>query len=89
VGGGGKEREGGLTIEPAAHGGVEREVDGFEDDFAIFEVGGFGGGFRDELEGLAGHDVVLGAGGEHDGLVGGRHGWVRSRSVKGRCLELL
>ncbi|KAI9147647.1 LOW QUALITY PROTEIN: hypothetical protein HJFPF1_12677 [Paramyrothecium foliicola] len=50
--------EGSRTVQPAAHGGVKRQVENLDEDLAILEVAGRGDGSCAGLEGLAGDDVV-------------------------------
>lgn len=61
------------VVEPAAHGGIEGEIDCFDQGLAGLEGRGgeFGLGLR--FEGCAGDDVACGAGGEDDGLSGFSH----------------
>ena len=45
-----------ITIQPASHGRIETEIEGFEEDFAVLKGGWVGLRARFELEGLARDD---------------------------------
>ena len=57
------------TGHPAAHGGVEGEVEVLDEDLIVFEIGFCGTRFLDGLELLRGDDIAFWARGEDDGLV--------------------
>ena len=80
-----------VTVQPAAHGGIEGEVDVFDEDFIVFEVGLGGARALDDFECLGGDDVAGGAGGEDDGLVGGGHvhGSLGTKRLNEPCFGLL
>jgi hypothetical protein len=63
------------TVQPAAHGGVKRQVENLN---AILELAGSGNGSGAGLEGLAGDDVVDRTLGEVEGGVLKNHGedWI-------------
>ena len=50
-----------VTIHPAAHGGVEGEIEVFDEHFIVFEVGFCRAGLFDSLELLRGDDLAFGA----------------------------
>lgn len=66
------------TVQPAAHGGVKRQVENLNQNLAILELAGSGNGSGAGLEGLAGDDVVDRTLGEVEGGVLKSHGedWI-------------
>jgi len=55
------------TAEPAPHRGIEAEVEGLDEDLAIFEVGSSGSRLPLLREGLSGDDVAFRPLGEVNG----------------------
>ena len=58
-----------ITIHPAAHGGVQGEIEIFDEHFIVLEVGFCGAGFFDSLELLGWDDFAFRARGQDDSLV--------------------
>lgn len=78
-----KKKEKKLTIEPATHGGVQRQIENFNEDIAVCEIGFRRSGCHFLVESLTRDNVTLGALSEHNLKI------VYSHCVDAYCIAVI